>query len=202
MEVAVPQSNIILKDIMGGRSSVNTHTGSVGVAVPQSNTIIMKSGGEECKSMLCKRMNNEQCQACGMKSVSVSLVVKQFQSESVSPDVRVARVTDRVKTGVKVNQPLKSKVRPASTSSSTSRLREYFSKLATNNKLEGKLGHGCENNLTTTPTKRKICENSEVTNPVPKHMPTLSNQFVVSPGESSAVFSPAKRSRCEKKSEK
>ena len=112
------------------------------------------------------------------------------------PDVRVANVNDNVKTGVKANQPLKSRVRPSSTSNSTSRLREHFTKLASNNKLEGKMGHGRINKSVITPTKRKLCESNTLANLVPKHMPQLSNQFVVSPGERSSEFgSPAKRSR-------
>ena len=58
------------------------------------------------------------------------------------------------------------------------------------------MGHGRNVNSVITPTKRKLCESNIVANLVPKYMPQLSNQFVVSPGERSPEFgSPAKRSR-------
>ena len=179
---------------MGGRSRVNTHTGSVGVAVPQSNIVNVKSD-EKCASLLCTKMSGEQCQACGVKPVCVRSAVEQFQCLGLPTDVKLATKNSNLKNVA--NQSSKSKVRSTSSSNSTYRLREYFTKLAAENKFGGHMG--CGENSNITPIKRKLCDSNIVASLVPKYMPHLSNPTVISPGESTTEFgSPAKRSKLEK----
>ena len=82
--VAAPQSNIVLKDDKEGGASVNTQTGSVRVAVSQSNIVCDEFKLDESKCVRCAKLRSVRCRECVLKSGCVVRDIKeQFQRGGV-----------------------------------------------------------------------------------------------------------------------
>ena len=94
---------------------------------------------------------------------------------------------------VTVKPSLRSSSRSTPTSTSTLRLREYFSKLSSTISSGGKTGHG-EN---ITPVKRKLIESKKVAATIPAFEPNLVDDLSPGENESESLDRPAKRYRVE-----
>ena len=198
-----------------GEECVNTQTGSVGVADPQSNIVYqdMVCGKyelyEECSKLMSVRedknphsmpdsmsamSDNNTCSMDSNVIMEDSMCMKSCLSEGVVSLKNMNHNTDR-------KPPLNSEVRTkpvsSSHSNSTLRLKEYFSNLSKKQNLRGEVGRGekFSQGGKFTPTKRKLCETQRVS--------TLVKVFnydqelpACLPGDSSDIVgSPAKRQR-------
>ena len=194
--MAVPQSNIVLKDIIGGRSRVNTHTGTVRVAASQGNTVCrdmsvsvnlirekqMSSGMQDelsCDNSVrsAKPECGEKCEAKNPYNISV----KHCKGHLLEEQVQKHKVAD---------QSLRPKHISTSSINSTSRLRDYFHNLS-KSIPGGNVARGAPS--TVTPTKRKLIQNKKVALLVPVF--DLEHMTVISPTESESSESPAKRQK-------
>ena len=197
MGVAVPQSNSVLKDIIGGRSRVNTHTGTVRVAASQGNIICkdmsvsvnlirekqVSSGMQD--ELSCDNSVRSAKPECGEKHEAKNLYnisAKLCEGDLLEKQVQKHKVA---------NQSLRPKHISSSSSNSTSRLREYFHNLS-KNIPGGNVAKGAA--ITVTPIKRKLIENKKVALMVPVFNSELITEL--SPTESESLqSSPAKRQK-------
>ena len=98
-----------------------------------------------------------------------------------------------VKNYVNVKPTLMSRSSSKPTSTSTLRLREYFSNLSSTMSSGGKTGRG-ENN---TPVKRKLIKSRKVAATIPVFEPSLATDLLPGDNDSESSDSPAKRYRVE-----
>ena len=194
--VAAPQSNIVLKDNKEGGASVNTQTGCVRVAASQSNIVFDECELDEKKCVSCAKLKSVRCRECVLKSgCVVRNVNEQFErGEKPCQSVKMGKRTEDNITRRPSGQKSSSNSISISNSSSqsTSRLKNYFSNIASKNtNFVGKVGHG--ENIKHTPVKRKLIIDRQVSQLVSKfdqniHHPEVLPGFVESESES-----PAKR---------